>query len=186
MSTLIQIESNRRNAQRSTGPATPEGRNAVRLNALKYGIHAQSLLIPGEDPAEFDALVAELQNIWRPFDIVERQYVDQLITDSWRLNRLRNAEAQLWADAAEKPGVTLGAALESISRTLDRVGRMIDRIQRSIRQTTRDLDRLQAIRTKAADKAEKAANSRRTECTEQSQFPTQLQRGQANWHKLIE
>jgi hypothetical protein len=174
MSTLIQIESNRRNAQRSTGPATPEGRNAVRLNALKYGIHAQSLLIPGEDPAEFDALAAELQSIWRPFDIVERQYVDQLTTSSWRLNRLLNAEAKLWADAKD---------LESISRTLDRVGRMIDRIERSIRQTTRDLDRLQTLRGKAAAKAEKASFP---EVTEQSQFPTQLQREQANWRKQIE
>jgi ABC-type transporter Mla subunit MlaD len=174
MSTLIQIESNRRNAQRSTGPATPEGRNAVRLNALKYGIHAQSLVIPGEDSAEFDALAAELQTIWRPFDIVERQFVDQLTANSWRLNRLLNAEAKLWAGAQD---------LESISRTLDRVGRMIDRLQRSIRQITRDLDRLQTLRGKAADKAEKAA---RTEVTERSQFPTQLQRDQANWHKLIE
>jgi hypothetical protein len=49
MSSLIQIETNRRNAQHSTGPATPEGKAAVRLNAVKYGIHAQSLIIPGEE-----------------------------------------------------------------------------------------------------------------------------------------
>jgi hypothetical protein len=173
MSTLIQIESNRRNAQHSTGPATPGGRNAVRLNALKYGIHAQSLLIPGEDPAEFDALVADLQNTWQPQDSAERQHVDMLVTDSWRLNRLLNAEAQLWAG---------GKDLETISRTLDRVGRMIDRIQRSIRQTTRDLDRLIALRVKAG----KAAEAPRPELTERSQFPTQAQRDQANWRKQID
>jgi ABC-type transporter Mla subunit MlaD len=182
MSTLIQIESNRRNAQHSTGPATPAGRNAVRLNALKYGIHAKSLLIPGEDPAEFQALVEDLQNTWKPQDSAERQFVDQLTTSSWRLNRLRSAEAQLWADATGKPGVTLGQALESIFRTLDRVGRMIDRIERSIRQTTRDLERLIALRVKA-EKNSKAANPG---VTEQSQFPTALQREQANWRKQIE
>jgi len=182
MSTLIQIESNRRNAQHSTGPATPAGRNAVRLNALKYGIHAKSLLIPGEDPAEFQALVEDLQNTWKPQDSAERQFVDQLTTSSWRLNRLRNAEAQLWPDATGKPGVTLGQALESISRTLDRVGRMIDRIERSIRQTTRDLERLIALRVNA-EKNFKAANPG---VTEQSQFPTALQREQANWRKQIE
>jgi hypothetical protein len=175
MSSLIQIETNRRNAQHSTGPATSEGRAAVRLNALKYGIHAQSLIIPGEDPAEFEALAAELLSIWRPFDIVERQYVDQLTTDSWRLNRLRNAEAKLWDTGLE--------ALERKSTVLDRVARMIDRLQRSIRQTTRDLARLQTIRAKAAAKAEKAAL---TPVTERSQFPTPLQREQGNWRKQIE
>jgi hypothetical protein len=184
MSTVIQIEANRRNAQFSTGPATPEGRNAVRLNALKYGIHAQSLLIPGEDPAEFDALVEDLQNTWQPQDSAERQFVDQLTTSSWRLNRLRNAEAQLWADATQNPNFTLGQALESISKTLDCVGRMIDRIERSIRQTTRDLDRLVALRVKS--EAAKAAKAPRSELTEQSQFPTPAQRDQANWRKQIE
>jgi hypothetical protein len=173
MSTLTQIESNRRNAQHSTGPATPEGRNAVRLNALKYGIHAKSLLIPGEDPAEFNTLVADLQNTWDPQDSVERQFVDMLTTSSWRLNRLLNAEAQLWAGAKD---------LESISRTLDRVGRMIDRLERSIRQTTRDLVRLIAQRVKA----EKAAQAAHPEVTERSQFPTAAQREQANWRKQIE
>jgi hypothetical protein len=175
MSSLIQIETNRRNAQHSTGPATPEGKAAVRLNAVKYGIHAQSLIIPGEDPAEFDALAAELQKTWRPFDSVERQFVDQLTTDSWRLNRLRNAEAKLWDTGID--------ALERQAAILDRVGRMIDRLQRSIRQITRDLDRLQALRSKAEATAAKAALP---PVTERSQFPTQLQRDQANWRKQTE
>jgi hypothetical protein len=45
-----QKEANRQNAQHSTGPVTPEGKAAVRLNALTYGLRARSLLIPGEDP----------------------------------------------------------------------------------------------------------------------------------------
>ena len=175
MASPAQITANRANALLSKGPATPEGKAAVRLNALKYGIHAKSLLITGEDPAEFDALAAELQNTWRPFDIVERQYVDQLTTDSWRLNRLRNAEAKLWDTGID--------ALERKAPVLDRVNRMIDRLQRSIRQITRDLDRLQALRDKAEAKAAKAAL---TPVTERSQFPTPLQREQGNWRKQIE
>jgi hypothetical protein len=178
MSTVIQIEANRRNAQHSTGAATPEGKAAVRLNALKYGIHAQSLIIPGEDPAEFEALAAELRNTWQPHDIVERQHVDQLTTDSWRLNRLLNAEARIWDTGID--------ALERKAPILDRVNRMIDRLQRSIRQITRDLDRLQALRGKAAAKAEKVARAARAQTTEQSQFPTKLQRDQANWRNMIE
>jgi hypothetical protein len=43
-----QIDANRRNAQFSTGPRTPEGRAAVGLNALRHGLSAQTSVLPGE------------------------------------------------------------------------------------------------------------------------------------------
>jgi hypothetical protein len=61
MSTLKQIDANRQNAQRSTGPRTPAGKAASRFNALKSGIDAQAQVIPGEDPAQLEALLAEYQ-----------------------------------------------------------------------------------------------------------------------------
>ena len=47
-----QHEANRQNAQQSTGPNTSEGKAAVRLNALTYGLRARSILIFEEDPEE--------------------------------------------------------------------------------------------------------------------------------------
>jgi hypothetical protein len=41
-------EANRRNALKSTGPKTPGGKAAVRLNALKHGLLSQDILLPGE------------------------------------------------------------------------------------------------------------------------------------------
>lgn len=62
-----QIEANRRNALRSTGPRTPEGKHASRLNAFKHGSRAEEIVIPGlEDPTEFDAILRELQEDWQP------------------------------------------------------------------------------------------------------------------------
>src|SRR5581483_10830012 len=49
MSTLRQIEANRRNSQLSTGPRTPEGKAVSRFNALKSGVNAKAQVIPGED-----------------------------------------------------------------------------------------------------------------------------------------
>ena len=49
MSSAKQIAANRRNALRSTGPRTDEGRAKCRLNAVKHGLAAQALLLPGED-----------------------------------------------------------------------------------------------------------------------------------------
>jgi len=51
-----QQEANKANAQRSTGPVTPQGKAAVRLNALTYGLRAHSTLITGEDPEEYKHL----------------------------------------------------------------------------------------------------------------------------------
>src|SRR3979490_705097 len=55
MSTLKQIEANRLNAKKSTGPRTAEGKAAVRLNALKHGLFALDPIIEGENPVHFDA-----------------------------------------------------------------------------------------------------------------------------------
>ena len=41
------------NAQRSTGPRTEEGKAASSLNSLKHGLTAKTVVLPGEDPAEY-------------------------------------------------------------------------------------------------------------------------------------
>ena len=41
-----QHQANRQNAQHSTGPNTPEGKAAVRLNALTYGLRTRGLILP--------------------------------------------------------------------------------------------------------------------------------------------
>jgi len=39
MASQKQIDANRRNAERSTGPRTPEGKAIVKNNALKHGLY---------------------------------------------------------------------------------------------------------------------------------------------------
>lgn len=51
-----QTQANRQNALKSTGPITPEGKAAVRHNALKHGLLAQDVLVPNEDEAAFEEL----------------------------------------------------------------------------------------------------------------------------------
>jgi hypothetical protein len=180
MASPAQITANRANALLSTGPATPETKSAVRHNAIKYGIHAKSLIIPGEDPEEFEALKKFQQDACCPRDTAEQQCVDQLVTNLWRLNRLQNAEAEIWAAAMDN-GATLGDALESKSPLLDRVGRMIDRLQRSVRQITKELDRLQALRVKSHMKFAPAPYP-----TKQSQFLSDIGRRDADFDDLEE
>ena len=53
MSSIKQIEANRLNAEKSTGPRTTEGKSVVAANALKHGIFARSPAIVGENSFDF-------------------------------------------------------------------------------------------------------------------------------------
>ena len=59
MSSLRQIEANRRNAQKSTGPTSVTGKAVSSMNALKTGIHAKSLVLPSEKLADLEQLIDE-------------------------------------------------------------------------------------------------------------------------------
>ncbi len=95
MASLRQIDANRRNAQKSTGPKSPQGKAASSLNALKTGIHSETAVLPCEDRAAHDALVAAYYHRFRPTLPEERVYVDELIRCEWTLIRLRRTESEL-------------------------------------------------------------------------------------------
>ena len=63
--TAAQLEANRRNAQRSSGPKTQEGKERSRRNGLKHGLTGAGIVLPLEDEAEvarrFEALQTELK-----------------------------------------------------------------------------------------------------------------------------
>ena len=149
MATQAQITANQLNALKSKGPVTPEGKQAVRFNALKTGIHATQVIVTGESPEEFEAFAQALRDTWTPADLVESAFVDRLIHNSWRLDRLRLAEAQIWDRAVAAGAADFGEAFERTEKLLGRLQRQVASIERSISQATRDLERLQAARTKA-------------------------------------
>jgi len=88
-----QIAANRENAQKSTGPKTPEGRAAVRLNGVKHGLSAETLVLPGENAADLDALIDSLQAQHQPATPTEEILVRQLAMAAWRQLRLYRTEA---------------------------------------------------------------------------------------------
>src|SRR5215471_13112905 len=57
MTTERQKAANRANARRSTGPKTPKGKAAVRLNAIRHGLLARDAVLPGEDSDAFEELL---------------------------------------------------------------------------------------------------------------------------------
>src|SRR5690242_8124156 len=96
MPTTKQLEANRRNAKKSTGPRTPEGKAAASRNALKTGIDAKAeTMLPFEDPAKLEALTSEYYDRFHPATPEQRCLVDDLISDEWQLRRFRAIEGQL-------------------------------------------------------------------------------------------
>jgi hypothetical protein len=92
-----QIDANRQNALRSTGPKTPEGKDAVRLNALKHGLLSKETLLPGEDEEALRELGERLRDELQPVGELENLLVDRIISSYWRLSRLGRVEAGIFA-----------------------------------------------------------------------------------------
>lgn len=88
MTSEKQAQANRQNALKSTGPKTPEGKAAVRHNAVKHGLLAEDALIPGEDEATFKDLDERLRDELQPVGELENMLVDRITTVHWRLRRL--------------------------------------------------------------------------------------------------
>jgi len=116
MSSQAQIDANRLNSQKSTGPTSPEGKAASSLNALKSGIHAASHIIRGEDPAELESLTAAFLLQFQPAGPNQLALVDTLIAAEWTARRLRRIEAELWNGRHESRDPT-HAALSSTPPT---------------------------------------------------------------------
>jgi hypothetical protein len=81
------IEANRRNAQKSTGPKTPEGKSRVRLNALKHGLTASTAVLPGEDPEALQSRVDAWADDLGPRTAMEAYLVERAAHFSWQLDR---------------------------------------------------------------------------------------------------
>ena len=92
MATEKQIQANRNNAKKSTGPRTEEGKARVAQNALKHGLLAGDAVLPGEDPAEFEAQLAALEADIQPVGALERELVRQIADAQWRMRRLSRLE----------------------------------------------------------------------------------------------
>ncbi len=88
---------NRANSQHSTGPSSSAGKARSAQNSFKHGLYSKQLILPGEDPAEFDELRASLRHEHQPANTTEEILVDELAQSFWRMRRFRALEARGWA-----------------------------------------------------------------------------------------
>ena len=134
---LRKLRANRENAGKSTGPQTARGKAISRNNAFKHGMRSRSVVIPGEDPAEFAAMHHALVQEYHPASPEDHYLVKQLANARWRLERLLGIEAAL-----------LGADHIDMN-AIERVSRWITRAERSCALALRQI--LDLCKTSAAN-----------------------------------
>jgi hypothetical protein len=147
MASTKQLEANRANAKKSTGPRSQTGKARSRLNSRKHGLTAKTLIIVGERSDDFDQLRAELMNEHDPQSALEAELVERLAGILWRLRRVPLFEAAIltachaevcdrltnWEALREVPeeevanwraAVRLGEALIEDARCHDALGKL--------------------------------------------------------------
>ncbi|HEY4365361.1 MAG TPA: hypothetical protein VGN17_30645 [Bryobacteraceae bacterium] len=122
MATERQIQANRANAAKSTGPRTPEGKRISSQNARRDGgdLHAVSVLLRGEAVHRFQEISDALMNQFQPRNPLEVSLVQNMVAARWRLLRLwgmQSADFQLEMErtADSHPSLPTGAVLASIA-----------------------------------------------------------------------
>jgi hypothetical protein len=155
------LESNRRNAQLSTGPTSPEGRKKVSRNAVTHGLRARHVVTVAERPAEFERLCADLEAEWDPQTHAERFLVEQMAVIQWKLGRweavesaallqsttvcltFHNFEEYKTEDGMVRIPDTMDKREDRVNRTLDRYSQFTCRLERSWYKALETLQHLQ-------------------------------------------
>ena len=96
MTSFRQTEANRRNARKSTGPTTEEGKQRSRCNAVRHGLTAETVIGALEDAEDYKAFEAAITADYDAQSTVERELVLRLASVLWRLRRATTIETGLF------------------------------------------------------------------------------------------
>ena len=101
MTSFQQFEANRRNALRSAGPKTDDGKRRSRVNAVRHGLTAETVIGSLEDAEDYKAFEATIITDYCPETAVARELVLRLASLLWRLRRATAIETDLFEIQAE-------------------------------------------------------------------------------------
>ncbi len=97
MSTFKQIEANRRNSQKSTGPRTESGRRASSLNAYRHGLTGQNFVMTAEEAEAHERYTASMLQDLKPVGAMEETLARSIADSHWRINRAVIIENNIFA-----------------------------------------------------------------------------------------
>lgn len=147
MTSLRQIQANRRNALKSTGPTTPEGKQRSRCNAMRHGLTAETVVAVLENSEDYEAFEAAVISDYDAETAVERELVLRLASTLWRLRRATGIETAMFDSVSADSRLLFRATKQSDERPEKVVGfepknAMADSFLRLAALPTFALDRL--------------------------------------------
>jgi hypothetical protein len=146
MATLSQIAANRENSKKSCGPKTAEGKAKSCLNHLSHGFTSNTTqLIPGEDPEELKALLADLMDEYQPQTPTEQILVEKMCQNQW----LSGRAFRLQSDAFTRSGGYFPTTKLTSAKTLGVLIRYHTSAERAFHQAHKELVTAQKQREKA-------------------------------------
>jgi len=152
MATENQIRANRINAEKSTGPKTPEGKRESSQNALKTGIDAKSEIIRLENPADHAELSAAFHARFAPATPEELSLVDALIRFEWLSRRYACVDTAVWENRfAARDTRSLGEVFLAESTKICRAIMTFNSVRRGFNATLKQLTDLQAKRAQSGE-----------------------------------
>lgn len=154
MASEKQIEANRLNSTRSTGPQSPAGKLISSRNATKHGILAQQMVLRSENSAEFATQLEHFIACLSPVGPIEVLLVQRIAIEAWRLDRISCIEAGIVDSAQDSQLLNmertergrLGGIFENCSNTFLNLKRYETATERSLYKALHELQRLQATR----------------------------------------
>ena len=92
MISQAKIDANRRNAAKSTGPRTANGKAKVRLNAVTHGLTSTTVVLPHENEQAYQHRLEAWTRELQPPGELGRYLVERVVRISWQLDRADTAE----------------------------------------------------------------------------------------------
>jgi ribosomal silencing factor RsfS len=118
------------------------------MNALRHGLRARTVVLPGENREEFTQLCDDLEVEWHPQSRTEQFYVEQMAVSQWKLIRMEVVEVNIFNDPE---------AAKNQLPMLDRLWQAECRLERSYSRAQRELERLQTSRRQPDPEPEEPA-----------------------------
>lgn len=147
MTSLKQLEANRKNAKLSTGPATPAGKQVAALNSRKHGLLSKEVLVKGEQERDLVEIMNDIRSQLAPEGGLEEFLVDRIATSAWRLKRLIRIETEYFERKASDFLSCISQAFLGDGATgMNTLTRYEATLERSILKALHELQRLQAMR----------------------------------------
>ena len=136
MSSEAQINANRENAKRSTGPISIDGKERAAQNNFRHGLFSRRDVVPPEFEEEYQIMAANLTAQLAPATPIEEVLVRQLVSASWRLERCAQIEARL--DPETEP--ELDNLYNQIERVRNSANRLLIRTMAELRRVQTEIE----------------------------------------------